>query len=164
MVQSYPDDTLPQVTLVVVGAKGVGKSTFVQNSFGLRVPTNSAFVTQKMSLNTVIYLVQLVEVSLDQVTITESNGIKWPQSLKGGPLPSVDGVLALYDVTNQESITEIPGLLRWSPPTRLLHFLHSASYSLIHARFRCNKDLQMMPLSDASLLTLLTNRAYRCTT
>jgi hypothetical protein len=115
MAQSNPDDGLPHVTLIVLGAQGVGKSTFVQNSFDLRSPNTSAFAVKKMSLDDVVYLVRLVEVSLDDIVVTESNRIKWPNSLKGVDIPPVDGVLALYDVTNQQSITGIPDLLRWSP-------------------------------------------------
>ena len=115
MAQSNPDDGLPQVTLVVLGAQGVGKSTFIKNSFDLRSPSPSAFAVKKMSLDDVVYLVRLVEISLDDIVLSESKGIKWPKSLKGIDIPPVDGVLALYDVTNQESITGIPDLLRWSP-------------------------------------------------
>ena len=68
-----------------------------------------------MSLDDVVYLVRLVEMSLDAIVITESNRINWPKSLKGIEVPPVDGVLALYDVTNQQSISGIPDLLRWSP-------------------------------------------------
>jgi len=116
MAQSNLDDGIPQVTLIVVGAQGVGKSTFIQNSFDLRSPSPSAFAVQKMSLDDVVYLVRLVEMSLDAIVITESNQINWPKSLKGIEVPPVDGVLALYDVTNQQSISGIPDLLRWSPP------------------------------------------------
>jgi hypothetical protein len=118
MAQSNLDDGIPQVTLVVLGAQGVGKSTFIQNSFDLRSPSPSAFAVQKMSLDDVVYLVRLVEMSLDAIVITENNRINWPKSLKGIEVPPVDGVLALYDVTNQQSITGIPDLLRWSPPNR----------------------------------------------
>jgi ABC-type cobalamin/Fe3+-siderophores transport system ATPase subunit len=116
MAQSNLDDGIPQVTLVVLGAQGVGKSTFIQNSFDLRSPSPSAIAIQKMSLDDVVYLVRLVEMSLDAIVITESNRINWPKSLKGIEVPPVDGVLALYDVTNQQSISGIPDLLRWSPP------------------------------------------------
>jgi|ERR1700722_10799912 hypothetical protein len=115
MAQSNLDDGVPQVTLVVLGAQGVGKSTFIQNSFDLRSPSPSAFAVQKMSLDDVVYLVRLVEMPLDAIVITESNRINWPKSLKGIDVPPVDGVLALYDVTNQQSISGIPDLLRWSP-------------------------------------------------
>src|SRR5277367_2963085 len=101
MAQSNLDDGIPQVTLVVLGAQGVGKSTFIQNSFDLRSPSPSAFAVKKMSLDDVVYLVRLVEISLDDVVLSESKGtIKWPKSLKGVDIPPVDGVLVLYDVTN----------------------------------------------------------------
>jgi hypothetical protein len=58
MAQSNLDDGIPQVTLVVLGAQGVGKSTFIQNSFDLRSPSPSAFAVQKMSLDDVVYLVR----------------------------------------------------------------------------------------------------------
>lgn len=135
MAQLNEDDGLPQVTLVVLGAQGVGKSTFVQNSFDLRSPSASAFAVKKMSLDDVVYLVRLVEISLDDIVLSENKGIKWPKSFNGVDIPPVDGVLALYDVTNEESITGIPDLLRWSP-THLLYSLHSASYPRVHARTR----------------------------
>ena len=86
----------------------------------MRSPSPSAFAVKKMSLDDVVYLVRLVEMSLDAIVITESNRIKWPKSLNGVDVPPVDGVLALYDVTNQQSISGIPDLLRWSPTQKSL--------------------------------------------
>jgi hypothetical protein len=150
MAQSNLDDSIPQVTLVVLGAQGVGKSTFIQNSFDMRSPSPSALAVKKMSLGDMVYLVQLVEMSLDAIVITESNRIKWPKSLKGVEVPPVDGVLALYDVTNQQSINGIPDLLRWSPiqkpplPYFLFRPLNSASYPLLHAKSRPQNPLHLM--------------------
>jgi hypothetical protein len=146
MAQSNLDDGIPQVTLVVLGAQGVGKSTFIQNSFDLRSPSPSAFTVQKMSLDDVVYLVRLVEMSLDAIVITESNRINWPKSLKGIDVPPVDGVLALYDVTNQQSISGIPDLLRWSPPLSPFLFRppYSGSYPLAHAKSRLQNPLHLM--------------------
>jgi GTPase SAR1 family protein len=159
MAQSTPDDGLPQVTLVVLGAQGVGKSTFVQNSFDLRSPTTSAFAVKKMSLDDMVYLVRLVEVSLDDIVVTESSRIKWPKSLEGVDIPPVDGVLALYDVTNQQSITGIPDLLRWSPTPSL----HSASYPLVHAKSRLQDPLPLVHPRNFRL-TSLTDLIPRCIT
>src|SRR5271167_3897952 len=102
-----------------------------------------------MSLDDVVYLVRLVEMSLDAIVITESNRINWPKSLKGVEVPPVDGVLALYDVTNQQSINGIPDLLRWSPiqkslPYFLFRPLYSASYPLVHAKSRLQNPLHLM--------------------
>src|SRR5437660_12796831 len=149
MAQSNLDDSIPQVTLVVLGAQGVGKSTFIQNSFDMRSPSPSAFAVKKMSLDDVVYLVRLVEMSLDVIVITESNQIKWPKSLKGVEVPRVDGVLVLYDVTNQQSISGIPDLLRWSPTQKSLPYflfrpLYSAGYPLVHAKSRLQNLLHIM--------------------
>ena len=93
----------------------------------MRSPSPSAFAVKKMSLDDVVYLFRLVEMSLDDIVITESNRITWPKSLKGIKVPPVDGVLALYDVTNQQSIDGIPDLLRWfsHPEIPSLPPLHS---------------------------------------
>lgn len=147
MAQSIPGEGLPQVTLVVLGAQGVGKSTFIQNSFDLRSSSNSAFEVKKMSLDDVVYLVLLVEISLDDVVVTESNGIKWPKSLKGFDLPPIDGVLALYDVTNQESITGIPDILRWSPslPFFILSILPATLYFMQYPGCRILSSSCILP-------------------
>ena len=115
MVQTTRDDGLPQVTLAVLGALGVGKSTFVQNSFDLRSQPESAFSAKRMSLDDIIYTVRLVEMSLDDIDFIDHDHIKWPRSLDGLDVPHIDGVLALYDVTNQESFEQIPEILRGFP-------------------------------------------------
>ncbi len=115
MAQTNRDDGLPQVTLAVLGAPGVGKSTFVQNSFDLRLQPESAFSVKRMSLDDVVYTVRLVEMSLDDIDRIDHDRIKWPRSLDGLEVPHVDGVLALYDVTHQESFDQIPEILRWFP-------------------------------------------------
>ena len=155
MAQSNPDDGLPQVTLVVLGAQGVGKSTFVQNSFDLRSPSASAFAVKKMSLDDVVYLVRLVEISLDDIVLSESKGIKWPKSFKGVDIPPIDGVLALYDVTNEESITGIPDLLRWSP-TRLLYSPHLPAIHEFMQESGCSHPPTHFRLAS------LTNIIHRC--
>jgi hypothetical protein len=146
MAQSNSDEGLPQVTLVVLGARGVGKSTFVQNSLDLRSPSTSAFEVKKMSLDEVVYLVRLVEISLGDVIITESSQIKWPTSPKGFDLPPIDGVLVLYDVTNKESITGVPDLLCWSP--NFPSFCPFGQLLTIHAISRLRIPLQLRHPSD----------------
>jgi|SRR2546423_1598706 len=144
MAQVNPDDGMPQVTIVILGAQGVGKSTFIQNSFDLRSPSTSAFVVKKMSLDDVVYLVRLVEITLDDIVLTNGNQIRWPKTLKGVELPPVDGVCALYDVTNQDSITGIPDLLRES----LSYFLSFTSSCKVP---RLQRPLLFMHPSDIFL-------------
>lgn len=143
--------------MAVLGAHGVGKSTFVQNSFDLGSQPESAFTINKMSLDDVDYKVRLIEMSLDDLCTTEHGRIKWPKSLDGGEVPSIDGVLTLYDVTNQESVAEIPDILCLSPSTRLsLLFAQPPASSCNHPASNPNHILKHLPKTPLSLTTLLT--------
>ena len=113
MPQTSRDGDMPQVDLVVLGAQAVGKSTFIQKALDMRQQPSSAFSAKKMSLDGVIYLVRLVELSFDDISIVDGQ-IAWPKYSGDLKVPLADGILALYDVTNQESITRIPELLRQS--------------------------------------------------
>lgn len=96
---------------MVLGAAGAGKSTFVQKALDLRQAPSSPSSAKKMSLDGVIYLVRLLEIPLEDVSIAESQKIIWPEFVGDHDMPLVDGVLALYDVTNQASAAEIPDVL-----------------------------------------------------
>jgi hypothetical protein len=64
-----------------------------------------------MSLDGVVYVVRLYEVLIDDITIADTGRIAWPQQIGNEKLPAVDGVLVLYDVTDGESVAEIPDIL-----------------------------------------------------
>lgn len=64
-----------------------------------------------MSLDRVIYIVRLFELLVDDITIDDSRRITWPKLISIPKQPSIDGVLMLYDVTDEESINEIPDIL-----------------------------------------------------
>jgi len=111
MQQKTRDGTLPQVNIALLGARGVGKSTFIQNSFDLRQLPSEVITSKKMSLDGVVYLVRLVEMRFHEVVLDEAK-IKWPKYLQDLEVPSIDGVLALCDVTDLESLTDTKELLR----------------------------------------------------
>jgi hypothetical protein len=71
-----------------------------------------------MSLDGVIYVVRLFEVMIDEIRINENRTITWPRVIEDEKVPAIDGVLILYDVTNEESVTEVPDVLCKSGPTR----------------------------------------------
>ena len=73
-----------------------------------------------MSLDGIVYMVRLLEMSLDAISIIDKRKITWPKTIGANEMPEVDGVLVLYDVMNQESIAEVPEILRMS-------FAHSCS-------------------------------------
>ena len=64
-----------------------------------------------MSLDGVVYEVQLFEVETDDITIRDSTEIIWPQLIGEDNQPPIDGILILYDVTNGESVIKIPDVL-----------------------------------------------------
>ena len=64
-----------------------------------------------MSLDGVIYIVRLFELQVDDITIDESRRVVWPKLVDIPKQPSLDGVLILYDVTDEESVNEIPDIL-----------------------------------------------------
>ncbi|KAI9733572.1 MAG: hypothetical protein M1834_003174 [Cirrosporium novae-zelandiae] len=97
---------LPQVDLAVIGGLGVGKSTFIQRSLDLRNLNFSPFVSKKMSLDGVVYRVNLVELPLERLIVSHKK-LKWPRTLGDRVLPDFDGALVLYDVTNRISLSSL---------------------------------------------------------
>ena len=70
-----------------------------------------------MSLEGQVFLISLTEVQLDHVQVDECDRITW-STAPDNPAKQhlVDGVVAIYDVTRQGSISRIPSLLsRFSP-------------------------------------------------
>lgn len=64
-----------------------------------------------MSLDGVVYVVRLFEVLINAIAINDSGNITWPKLVDEQNSSSVDGVLMLYDVTNEESVIKIPDIL-----------------------------------------------------
>ena len=112
MIAQASDD-IQQINLAVLGAQGVGKSTFIQHALDIRKPTNGPVSSSKVALSGVTYRVQLLELDLNDIDYT-ARQIKWPKYINSQLVPPIDGVLCLYDITDQESIAEIPELLRKS--------------------------------------------------
>ena len=100
----------PRLNFAVLGAHGAGKSTFVRCALDLKKSAASYMSSKKMALDGEIFLISLLEIPLDDTEIS-ADRIKWPEVLDGANLPPIDGVLALYDVTNRESLRHVPELL-----------------------------------------------------
>ena len=100
-----------EVSLAVLGAPAVGKSTFVHCALDLKRPSTSPVASKKVSLEGQISIVRLFELGLDDVEVTSEQSMRWPERVGDENMPRIDGVLALYDVMNQSSIAPIPPLL-----------------------------------------------------
>ena len=110
-LQSKRPSNVPVLKFVVVGARGSGKSVFINRALDLRKSSQGSSNCKKMSLEGQVFFINLVETQLDDVKITENGKILWPRDTEDEQLSRADGVLALYDVTKQDSISRIPVLL-----------------------------------------------------
>ncbi|KAI1210324.1 ras GEF [Annulohypoxylon truncatum] len=102
---------MESINISVIGANGVGKSHFIQRAMSLpRVPGPNP-TTARINIDNVPYAVTLFELDLEYFDVDPDRQIKWPKQMGGAIVPSVNGVLLLYDVTNRESIIELPQTL-----------------------------------------------------
>jgi GTPase SAR1 family protein len=97
------------INIVVVGATGVGKTTFIQRAHGLRLPPKTAISTKSMAIDSVPYTIRLMELNLSHLDI-EGDRLIWPKQVSE-VAPVVDGVLTLYDVMNPDSIANLAEVL-----------------------------------------------------
>ena len=109
---------MQEVTLAVMGAANVGKSTFMQCALDLKRPAALAVSTKKVSLEGVTSILRLVELPIDDVEITNALEVEWPETIGDEATPKIDGALLLYDVTDQGSTAQVPGLLSESVKIR----------------------------------------------
>ncbi len=99
------------MTIAVLGAAGVGKSTFIRCALDLKQPASSPASVKKMSLDGVVYHVRLLEIGLGSIHITADQQVEWPETVMDQPMTQVDGALTLYDVMNKESLAHLPELI-----------------------------------------------------
>ena len=101
-----------EINIAVLGASGVGKSSFIQRVFDHRAPPTLTVTPRKMSIDGEEYTVRLIELPFDELDFDLDNHITWPDMADNRPMPPIDGVLALYDVMNKESLADVPETLR----------------------------------------------------
>ncbi|GAB7360457.1 hypothetical protein MBLNU230_g8411t1 [Neophaeotheca triangularis] len=105
-------EPLPELNIAVVGNAGVGKSTFVQNALGLPFPLPSEAAERMIPLEGGTYLVRLLELSIDDVDLDEDGTFTWPDTIGDKSMPRVDGAITLWDVTDKDSLEDIPEMLK----------------------------------------------------
>ena len=100
-----------EINIVVLGAAGIGKSTFVLKAFDLRELPPAAFTRRKMSLDGKLYAIRLIELGYEHLQFDDQGIILWPDVVEKEPVPPIDGAFALYDVTSRNSLTQLPETL-----------------------------------------------------
>ncbi|KAI9681402.1 MAG: hypothetical protein M1817_002685 [Caeruleum heppii] len=97
---------MADIDIVVMGASGVGKSTFIQQALGLR-HTPSTLSVRKMSIEGVVHNVKLLECRLEQFQIASNKQFWWPSQVTEAEFHQVDGVLMLHDFRDPDNIAAV---------------------------------------------------------
>lgn len=118
---SSANDTpvLLDLNFAVLGARGAGKSTFIRRALGLPDATAPAECRRKWTIDGTPYLVRFFEMSFNDVQTGERHSIRWPETTHDMATPRIDGAVALYDVTSQESLARVPDVLNIFAKSRL---------------------------------------------
>ncbi|KAF4997229.1 hypothetical protein FGRMN_4009 [Fusarium graminum] len=110
-LQSQTSSNMESFNIAVIGSTGVGKSSFVQRVLGLSRPPISNASSVRMLVDNSSHAVTLLELDLEYFELNPSQPIQWPKQINGHIVPRVDAALILYDVTNHESVRELPQTL-----------------------------------------------------
>jgi hypothetical protein len=104
-------EPLPEINIAVIGAEGVGKSTFVQKAFDLPHLPPSQAAERKIPVNEDVYLVRLLELPIEDVDIDDDDTVTWPDTIEDKVMPRIDGAITLYDVQDKDTFDDIPEVL-----------------------------------------------------
>ena len=98
--------------MAVIGADGVGKSTFMERALSLTLEPDSQALERKIGIEGNDYLLRLLEISIDDVDIDEDDDtVSWPETIQNKIMPRIDGVITLYDVRDRGSLENVPDML-----------------------------------------------------
>lgn len=103
------------VNIAVIGAKGVGKSAFIQRALSQTRPLPSNIMPVRLKAESGMTLfVTLIELDLEDFDDTPGDQpIRWPTHLAGHAvaLPRPHCALVLYDVTSMDSLRTLPQIM-----------------------------------------------------
>ncbi|KAI9371511.1 ras guanine nucleotide exchange factor domain-containing protein [Aspergillus egyptiacus] len=100
----------PHVSIAVVGGDKVGKTTFIQSALEMKHPLSSRSTTKKMSLDGTVYVVRLLEVHANEISLGSNGRLTWPR-LGNESTSTVDGALVLHDSTRPAAHSDTLRLL-----------------------------------------------------
>jgi energy-coupling factor transporter ATP-binding protein EcfA2 len=102
---------MESINIAVIGAEGVGKSTFIRHLCRTHIPSAPNITKMRHELDGAPYLVTLVELDLEGIELDPNQPVHWPKQIGGHRLPCMDGALILYDAMNEETMREVPPIM-----------------------------------------------------
>ena len=94
----------------MTGARGVGKSTFIQKALGSQYAFPSLVTLRKLAVDGGTHLVRLLEIRSEDVEV-EDDELSWPETIEGKQMPKIDGALILYNITDRSSLDDVQTML-----------------------------------------------------
>ncbi|KAK4115785.1 ras GEF [Canariomyces notabilis] len=107
----HPKHIMEAINIAVIGAEGVGKSTFIQQVRRASRPPASNITTMPHDVDGTQYLVTIVELDLEGIELDPNQPVQWPKQIGGRMVPRMDGAMILYDGMNEERVREVPPIL-----------------------------------------------------
>ncbi|KAH6850880.1 ras guanine nucleotide exchange factor domain-containing protein [Chaetomium sp. MPI-CAGE-AT-0009] len=107
----HAQSDMEPINIAVIGAVGVGKSTFIQHLRRAPRPSASNITAVRHELDGSSYLVTLVELDLEGIELDPNQPVHWPKQIGGHSVPRMDGALILYDAVNEGSMREVPPIM-----------------------------------------------------
>ncbi|KAH0829368.1 RasGEF domain containing protein [Fonsecaea pedrosoi] len=109
-------ESTSSINLLVLGSRNSGKTSFIRNAIGKERTRTSI----EVRIRDRCYQIQLFELLFEDVDFSSERRIEWPPYINGVPLPEIDGVFCLYDVSDKESVADVPAALSKFPFTIFL--------------------------------------------
>ncbi|KAK4122724.1 ras GEF [Parathielavia appendiculata] len=107
----HAQHAMESINIAVIGAEGVGKSTFIRHLCRTPVPSAPNITKMHHELDGAPYFVTLVELDLEGIELDPNQPIHWPKQIGGHRLPCMDGALILYDAMDEETMREVPPII-----------------------------------------------------
>ncbi|EAQ86607.1 hypothetical protein CHGG_07860 [Chaetomium globosum CBS 148.51] len=107
----HAQSDMEPINIAIIGAVGVGKSTFIQHLRRTPRPSASNITALRHELDGTSYLVTLVELDLEGIELDPNQPVHWPKQIGGHSVPRMDGALILYDAVNEGSMREVPPIM-----------------------------------------------------
>ncbi|KAG9257398.1 RasGEF protein [Emericellopsis atlantica] len=97
--------------VAVIGARGVGKSCFIQAALALQSLPMTEAPSIRSSVDGVTHMVTALELDVNHFEASPSQQIQWPKQINGHIVPRVDAAIILYDVTARETTRPLTQIL-----------------------------------------------------